>query len=669
MKKLLALVLLALLALSALPSLAEGAANDTLVVATAELSGVFNPFFVETTYDREVLGYLFSELYATQPSGELTDGLAEYLPPLEVKDAAGETVETVYTIRLKEGLFFSDGSPLTIDDVLFTLYVYLDPSYDGTNTLGTLPIKGLDAYRCDEPEYAQKLTGIEAQVAAITPEQVDEYIRRVTPADVQGVSYQDLEGYVLDALGQEGLDQWMSAQQATPETITEQQIGALYAQCEVTKYHDDYVERAKADLKEQLMAQLAPDWSKLAEPRVPEIEGIEKLDERSLSVTLVGVDPSAQFALSLPVASRAAYGQDFKKGDVSGVKAVSSPVGAGAYRFVRFADNVVSLEANEHYYRGCPKIAKVKCQVVPESDKLDAVIRGDADVSDPTADAQSVSKAREAGLEVLLVDDDGWGNVGINCERVPDLNVRRGLMHLMNRQMAVDSYYGELAEVLERPMSKVCWAYPADAQPVYPYDADRALQYFEAAGYQQVTREDGSVSLEKDGQQLRIQVGVGAAGQMETQHPAGQLLISMKLDLEALGGALDIQDVEWSVFVEKLIAGEWDLFASAWDGAGQDPDMTSVFSSTGANNDYRLKDEELDRLISEARRTLDIQARKQLYAQALDRVMDAACCMPFYQRKHMVVVNPQLVDVDTLPQELTPFYGWDARLEALELAE
>ena len=62
-----------------------------------------------------------------------------------VTENADGTVDYDFTIR--DDVKFADGEPLTIDDVIFSYYAYLDPSYDGSSSLYALPIKGLDAYR------------------------------------------------------------------------------------------------------------------------------------------------------------------------------------------------------------------------------------------------------------------------------------------------------------------------------------------------------------------------------------------------------------------------------------------------------------------------------------------------------------------------------------------
>ncbi len=62
-----------------------------------------------------------------------------------VYDEATDT--TVYTAKLRVGMMFSDGTPVTADDVIFTYYTYLDPSYVGSTTLGSYDIVGLKDYQ------------------------------------------------------------------------------------------------------------------------------------------------------------------------------------------------------------------------------------------------------------------------------------------------------------------------------------------------------------------------------------------------------------------------------------------------------------------------------------------------------------------------------------------
>ena len=44
-------------------------------------------------------------------------------------------------------VLFSDGHEMTIDDVIFSMYVLCDPTYDGASTLYAQPIQGMAEYR------------------------------------------------------------------------------------------------------------------------------------------------------------------------------------------------------------------------------------------------------------------------------------------------------------------------------------------------------------------------------------------------------------------------------------------------------------------------------------------------------------------------------------------
>ena len=388
-----------------------------------------------------------------------------------------------------------------------------------------------------------------------------------------------------------------------------------------------------------------------------EITGIEQVDSKTVRVTLEGVDPSAIWKIGgVTVAPKAYYGEGYSKGNLDGVRAKNSePMGAGAYMFESFANNVVTLAANVNYFKGTPQTNKIKYQVMSTANKLEAVKLGDIDITDPSASPEMVKNVEDAGFDYELIDNLGYGYIGMNADRIDDINVRKGLMHLMNRKPAVEQYYGDLAQVIERPMSTVLWSYPEGAEEVYGFNPDRALEYFLEAGY---TQEGGK--LVKDGNQLRIEVGIPGDGVMD--HPSAPVLTQMKTELEKLGGVLEIADTDSSIFFNRLDAKEWDMFVAAW-GAGVDPDLYQIYHSNGPSNHYRINNAELDELIIAGRSTNVIEERKAIYADCLDIIMDEAVIMPIYQRMNMYVFNQNNIDMTSLPENMTAFYGYFAEVE------
>ena len=142
--------------------------NETqpLVLQTSTLDGVFNPFFASSAYDIDVVGLVYRDLFTVSPAGEIVAG-DEYATIAKSYDVSLDDNEgtATYTIVLKNGLKFSDGSAITADDVLFNYYVYLDPKYDGNSTLYTTPIKGLSEFRNQTDSESVKIFASLANLA------------------------------------------------------------------------------------------------------------------------------------------------------------------------------------------------------------------------------------------------------------------------------------------------------------------------------------------------------------------------------------------------------------------------------------------------------------------------------------------------------------------------
>jgi peptide/nickel transport system substrate-binding protein len=265
-----------------------------------------------------------------------------------------------------------------------------------------------------------------------------------------------------------------------------------------------------------------------------------------------------------------------------------------------------------------------------------------------------------SGNAYSLVDNPGYGYIAVNAETVPDLNVRKGIMHLMNRRPAVEAYYGELAEVIERPMTPTVPEYPHDSTEMYGYDPAKALQYFTTAGY----AKDASGKLSKDGEQLVLTVGIGGDGKMD--HPSAPILTQMANDLKDMGAELIIQDVDFATLTTLKDSGEIDMWVMAW-GNSTDCDLTQIFGSKGNDNDVKLYSDDVDALQAQILQTVDFEERCKLVSQELDLIMEAAVYMPVYQRKNMEIYNASTIKLDTLPEETTTYWNYADQIQKLEM--
>ena len=133
--------------------------NKALVFSSGDFDKVFNPFFSTSAYDSSIVGQTqISMLSADDTGNNVTFGKNDPVVTLDYNetmyDAQGQETDqgdkngtTVYQMVLKDDILFSDGQPLTAHDVLFNMYVYLDPNYTGSSTMYSTDIVGLSNYQ------------------------------------------------------------------------------------------------------------------------------------------------------------------------------------------------------------------------------------------------------------------------------------------------------------------------------------------------------------------------------------------------------------------------------------------------------------------------------------------------------------------------------------------
>lgn len=143
----------ALMAGVVLPLSACSAKKDSIVIMTEELSGLFNPFYATAGPDMDVVGMTQIGMLSTDSGGNPVAGDDESTVVKDFKyeiTGSGDSAKTVYTFVIKNGLKFSDGVPLTMNDVMFNIYEYLDPVYTGSSTMYSIDIEGLSQYRTQQ---------------------------------------------------------------------------------------------------------------------------------------------------------------------------------------------------------------------------------------------------------------------------------------------------------------------------------------------------------------------------------------------------------------------------------------------------------------------------------------------------------------------------------------
>lgn len=101
----------------------EGGTLKYALVASSPFQGVFSPEFYEDAYDSELMGFTHEGLFSVDENFMLSqEGMATF-----DFDQDAKTI----TITLKDDLKWSDGEPLTTEDVLYSYEVIGSPDYTG----------------------------------------------------------------------------------------------------------------------------------------------------------------------------------------------------------------------------------------------------------------------------------------------------------------------------------------------------------------------------------------------------------------------------------------------------------------------------------------------------------------------------------------------------------
>ena len=709
--------------------------RNTLVIAVDQgLEGKFSPFFGLSAADIEICDmtqvYTFVVDRVSNPVLEGSQGETRNYQgrdytyycasDLTVTENSDGTV--YYDLTMREDIHFSDGTLATIDDVIFGIYVYLDPTYDGSSTLCSLPIEGLEAYRSGmEPLYHLLIEAGEdnQDFTRWTRETQEDFWEQSLP-EAGAAFAQSIVDYCI-ARGYNDSSDSVAACAANWGYALAEDATALDFWNTILNAHDgDYAAASREE------AATDPLWSFLDDAyrlgvetgeSAPNISGIRKTGDFSLRIVATEVDATMLYQMALPIAPMHYYGDSakydyennrfgFDKGDLSTVKAKSSqPMGAGPYVFKEYANGTVNMEANPYYYRGEPKIKYLHYLESGEAEKVTGLLSGDIDIASPSYSTQVADLiARYNGddpsldgpvLTTRLMDFNGYGYIGINPGNVKvgedpasweSRCLRKAIATILAvyREEAVAAYYGETASVIDYPISNTSWAAPqvtedgyavaycldVSGEPIYTedmeetYDAalEAALGYFEAAGY---TVEDGRLTQAPPGAKLEYQAIFSGGGQGD--HPAFLLLKNAADALSSIGFTLSLKDMtNASDLYAAYQTGVAELWCAAW-GAASDPDMYQFYHSEGSTNYYQIADQELDSLIESARKSTDQSYRKRLYQDAMEIIMDWGVEVPFYQRSEAYVISSERVDVSTLPEDMTPYWGWAAEVEQIEL--
>ncbi len=502
--------------------------------------------------------------------------------------------------------------------------------------------------------------------------------------------------------------------------------GVIFGSASQATMLERFTAEAKTDYFAEIKAsgELAyPTISGITTEKTKNFNGVSYDDEHDvLKIRINKVDPKAIWNFAFTVAPMHYYSNeetikntrfgvdygstDFMNNVVKDPDKLGVPVGAGPYKASKqggLADgekypskdkfcqnNIIYYERNTYFETvgkelSNAKIKYIRYQVINSAQTIATLGTDGIDVGTPSGTADNIAEiAKYSHLSMKEVDTNGYGYVGINPKFVPDVAVRRAIMHAMDTALVLNYYPEGSCTRIFWPISTTSWAYPKDnrTSPYYQYKtSEEILNMLVEAGYEQRTDEKGNKMLGKKDEagvwkQLTYTFTIPGSS---NDHPAALMFERAAESLNSIGFKISVKTDNWAL--KKLATGDLAVWAAAWSST-IDPDMYQVYhieSNAGSTSNWGYPAMKSDRdkysyeleivtalseLIDKARETTVQSERIPIYKNALEKVMELAVEMPTYQRKDLTVFNSAKIDRNSLTpdSEIGPNNGLFARI-------
>lgn len=288
----------------------------------------------------------------------------------------------------------------------------------------------------------------------------------------------------------------------------------------------------------------------------------------------------------------------------------TSAIGSGPFKLDSWEPNSREvLSANTEWAGGALAIDGITISVLPDETAILASLRASqidfALLNDPLV---ATMVPDEANLQLNRVTGLAYNVLQLNPARAPmdNLQVRQAISCAVNRQEIIDAALaGE--GVVTGPLTMPAFAEDPNTLFCYTQDIEKAKQLMIDAGF-------------PDGFTAKV---IGATGEPPVASSEAQVLQSQ---LAEIGVKLDIEMMELNVYVDRWLAGDFDM-AVAQNGGRPDPyPMYNRYFTKDGNllKVSNFSDDEIDSLLRQGQAETDPAKRVEIFHKFEQRLVEQA---------------------------------------------
>lgn len=327
-------------------------------------------------------------------------------------------------------------------------------------------------------------------------------------------------------------------------------------------------------------------------------------------------------------------------------EALSSPIGTGPYKFVKYEqDQYVEFTANDEYFGGAPSIQTFIYKIVNQDTAQIELINGDLDIVSMISDTrnESLKIYTDAGMELLEFADAGYQymNIYLRDPKYSDVRVRQAMCYAIDRQAIVDQLLDGHGVVLDAPMIASSWAYPKREEGIlnpYEYNPEEATRLLAEAGW---TDSDGDGILDKDGEKFVTSLIFPLGNKVREQ--SAPIIAQF---LKQIGIDCTLESMDFNTLSPRMVTGTDFELGLIGLSISSDPDVYTYFHSDEADkgnfNMARYEDPEMDKLIEASQVEMDEAKRKEIFYEINTKLNYDLPFIWLYSPNELRAYNPAL---------------------------
>lgn len=340
-----------------------------------------------------------------------------------------------------------------------------------------------------------------------------------------------------------------------------------------------------------------------------------------------------------------------------------APVGTGPFKFKAWrVAEAIELDANPAYFRGKPKLDGITFKVIPDQNILLTQLKaGELNIVTNINFTQLDQVKAIDNVNTILTPSMIWEHLDFNLDSqlFQDARVRQAIALSIDRQAIISNILKNAASPALADQPPVSWAYnPTLVLPARDINAAREL--LAQAGWAQGP--DGI--LVKNGRKLAFVLATTANNKVREA-----VAQSIAQQLKEVGIAVEIRPIEAKTFFNEVLrTRKFETALYAWV-EGMDPDNLSMWHSRKIPNQANgydgqnypgWRNAEIDALTESGVRTVDVEARKQIYFRIQDLIIQEYPVIPLYFRVNIAAVRKNVANYRPNPTPAGDFWNaWE----------